>query len=547
MVANRIYTKNLPNDLQMLSILFASLAQVSGLSADIAVLYAESFILFRSPGTTVALETLAAFRDRSSSSVARPDGGQDRNYTMTDSNRTLVDMITYVNSRARTALFSTAVATINTGCIDVNEAMRFVEGSLQGFERYEQAAIYISILSSRAADCDYNLSAIRRHLETELIHLYDSCEAEANEMMNKDCCRERVNQAILLLVSDSNQLGQTLLTIDVCLSPTEGAIGELSSRITQTSTSLYLGANVTEIAYPSSDTYSTFGRNGLAQLSDTSIDVAYAQVWVNILEDPSDSKRRVDLFGVASAFTVSLEIEGDTFALSVAVGCDEVSRVMAPTFPSRKGWMHVSISLADGTARLCFDELSWVVTLPEPSWDDCFHAVTSGNRQGRLVPNRSVFIGPNALLNDWDEMQAENVKVRFYNLSVSGNKDASVAIYPARAHLIQLGDKKPVRCLTSNRFESRRGFCDCRPKDRKRVQQQSDAAPPLLKSKDDANANANAKATDIDNEYWFLMYTGAGAAVLLFAMFAASVITCFMWFHSTIKKDASVQASASEV
>ena len=543
----------------MLYILFTQFAQASAITADLAVLYAEAFLVKLDSENPGVRQTFAALRFNAGSASLRvsaeeqvADGENARSSNLT---RRVNDMIEYLNSTAFDSGFSEAVGMLNAGCIDDHQLHSLSDNQADGFPRFAKAAIYTSMLANRSVDCSYNMSYVSTMLEAELMTLYAHVDRSSTD--HKDCYLERLYKGLTLL--RSNPYGDRPLSIDACLSLLVPAPGEMSNLAFHSKLVQNLGAKFTEITYPTRDMYRNFERQAVAQLSKPVPSVKQAQVWFNVLSDGDGLKGRVDLFGVTAGFTVSLEVEGHLSYLSISVGCLEESRVFSTLFDTRQGWRHVGVSFDGSLAILTLDELSWELELPVVSWDECSDAITyyQQARTGRLTLKRPVFLGPNVLLHVWDGKQVENVKVRFYDFKVSIRVNLSSSVYPERAHLIDLGDRKPIRCFTANGFESRVGFTGCRPNygdfgDMLPSQQEPAALAQIVPSQDEVRVTDSNMTAYIGNvpdsniEYWHFMYAGAGIGVLL-AILGVSAVICAPWFYATARIDASVQASASEV
>jgi hypothetical protein len=189
-------------------------------------------------------------------------------------------------------------------------------------------------------------------------------------------------------------------------------------------------------------------------------------------------------------------------------------------------------------------------------------------------------MGANVLTRAWDGEQLENAKVRFYGFTTSDKFNSPTELYPIKPYLIQLGNNKPVDCLTIGGFESQVGFSDCLSnlaKSITRVSHQPDdylAENPVIDGQDEGlDSTIEAQENQDDGEsvdpsqesdfseqldllkeanakYWLIMCSGVIAAVILFIVFAVSIIK-YVHFASNKQRlqsaDVAVQVSASDV
>ena len=569
----------------MLSIFLSSICQVSSLSADEALLYAESFLLYNPDSSQARNQTFASLRFHANTNHQEMlQSGYDQLSNHTTRLQSMIDDIDRTEDSHR---FSSDISMIRSGCISLHFVEYMTKSYEIGFTRFAKAAIHTAILTNRSSECLYDTLEISQFFERELIGLQAYVQKDSTALVNKECYIHRVNKAVIMFYSEKGPESESsgLLSLDVCLVRQSISYLEKSVHFVDARYASVIGGNMTDVTYPPRETYHGFVTHPLFELPKNLPTVDYAQVWFNVLSDIHLVERRVDLFGEIAWFTLSLEVNLNVSALSIAVGCNEAARVYTPSVPTRLGWRHVSISVEGQTAIVTLDEYTWRLELPPSSWCDCADAIrfyqrTNRHLRGRLPKRRLIFMGTNVLTRAWDGKQLENATVRFYGFTTSEKFNSPTELYPTKPYLIQLGNNKPVDCLTTDGFESQIGFSDCQSnlaRSMPRVSHQPDdyvAEKPViggedegvdstteaLENQDEGGSLDPSQESDLSEQldllkeananYWLIMCSGLIAAVILFIVFAVSIIK-YVHFASNKQRlqssDASVQVSASDV
>jgi hypothetical protein len=163
------------------------------------------------------------------------------------------------------------------------------------------------------------------------------------------------------------------------------------------------------------------------------------------MEGVLNYKSQWELFSIQDRFTLILQrnLGRDKLILASACGGAEASHV---NLTYRRGWRFVSVGIQGDNAVIRFEDQSWQVQAPLKG--DC------GEKLASLGPRLDA---------PWDQKQAENATIRFYDFKVSSQPGDEQDVPVTRKNLTDLGTDLPMVCNAKYGNERRDGLRACYP------------------------------------------------------------------------------------
>lgn len=427
--------------------------------------------------------------------------------------------------------FGETMNKFNTTCIDATNVTAHYTVHQYATIGMAQAGILSAIMGMRAKVCGYSsaqlisftTSQVRNGIAEMERHILHSGIIDVTR-----CWLQRLHYAVRRLSEDADPLVSGFLTMDNCLP------GRTTRHIIPRDVPLglsdphsYYDASMVDVPYPERDIYQTGNFSRGAWLLETPDDAAYASVWFNLMRGVLNYKSQWELFSIQDRFTLTLQrnLGRDKLILSSACSGEEVSHV---NLTYRAGWRFVSVGIQGNLAVIRYEDRSWQVEAPPKG--DC------GVKSASLGPRLDI---------PWDQKQAENATIRFYDFKVSAQPGHEEDVPVTRKNLTDLGNDIPVVCNAKYGNERRDGLRACYPGPVVRVQYVYDVQPePVRATVDVVTADVpvtveGERASESDDfafgQREFLIMTG----VSMFSSFL--IMAVFLWYlHRSFKRQLQV-------
>ena len=347
--------------------------------------------------------------------------------------------------------FSEDIQKFNTTCIDPDNITGNYRVSDRASLGIAQAGILATIMSMRAKICGYT-SAQLISFTTNAVRAAQA-EAERQNIglpITSDAARcwlQRLDDAVRRLSDNADPLQMGFLTIDACLLGvnTPYVVPRDPVTIAVSEPLAYFDPGLVDVSYPARGQYLAGNFSRGAWLIDPPVDASYASAWLHFKKGYENFRSKWDLFSIQDKFKVTLQrnMGRDRLILSAACGGEEVSHVDFRYFP---GWHFLSVAIHDKVALIRFDDRTWEIAAPLKA--------ACGDTSASLGPKLDA---------PWDQQQAENAVIRFYDFKVSANPYTQEDLNLTKNHLRELGSDAPILCNTRNGNERREGLKKCYP------------------------------------------------------------------------------------
>ena len=345
--------------------------------------------------------------------------------------------------------FDETINKFNNTCIDPSNVTAHYAVHHHATIGMAQAGVLSTIMSMRAKVCGYSSPQLISFTTSQVhkgIAELESILPNAKNTGIIRCWLQRLNYAVRRLGEGTDPLVSGFLTMDNCLtSRTTRYVIPREVSLGLSDPNAYHDPSMVDVSYPERDIYQTGNYSRGAWLLDSPADAAYASVWFNLMQGVLNYKSQWELFSIQDRFTLTLQrnLGRDKLILSSACGGAEASHV---NLTYNRGWRFVSVGIQSDVAVIRFDDKFWQIQAPLKG--DC------GEKSASLGPRLDA---------PWDQKQAENTTIRFYDFKVSsqpGNEDDVPAI---RKNLTDLGTDLPMVCNAKYGNERRDGLRACYP------------------------------------------------------------------------------------
>ena len=345
--------------------------------------------------------------------------------------------------------FDDDIERFNTTCIDLDDVHYGV--SDKATLGMAQAGVLAAIMGMRAQICGYTSAQLitfttnavlagKAELERQIIGMPITSDAIR-------CWLQRLDYAIRRLSDNADPLQMGFLTMDTCLPGlnTPYVVPRDPVTIAVSEPLAYFDPGLVDVNYPARGQYLTGNFSRGAWLIDPAADASYASAWLNFMRGYENSRSYWDLFSIQDRFKLTLQRNRgrDRLILSGACGGEEVSHV---DFEYSPGWHFLSVAIHGKAAAIRLDDRVWQVDAPLRG--------SCGDTSASLGPRLDA---------PWDQKQAENAVIRFYDFKVSANPYTREDLTVIQNHLKDLGTDTPIVCNTRSGNERREGLKTCYP------------------------------------------------------------------------------------